>query len=838
MFQLGKALTVFLVLLCLLVGGAVGQPSDKQGLDDQIAEYLKQAEELLGAGEFDQAIEILLKAVELDPDLGIIHLYLGRSFLEQGEQLFKQALGEYKKALSDENVADEAHFELGKLYFARGLYQEALEEFGKMEGEKPVPKYTGISLFKLGEYAEALDCLEDASEAEPEDPEVLYYLGRVYEEKNLFDKALANYRALISLGPQISLVDEAERRIKAIERPEGELILEDIADQEVKELIKTAPGAEEYPNAGALILLREDEYVIEDDRMILTMHRVIKILNDRGKEKYGEVKIGFDSTHETTAFVLARTIKRDDTIVTVGKKDIREVTPWADFPLYSNYRVKIASMPEVLPGAVIEYKVVVTSRKLLAGDEFQFRFGTQFTEPYLLERLILIVPKGRRFDIHYVRFEEEPAIESLLEENYRYTWTIEDVPEIISEPDMPPWADISPLIWVSSFHSWKVVSDWWWGLAKGQMEVDEAIRAKVAELIQGKGTDFEKAKAIYQYVASQLRYVGIEFGESGFKPHRATEVFENKYGDCKDQAVLLVAMLKEAGIAANLVLISTKSNGKLVEGIPALQFNHAIAHVNIEGKDYWMDPTVETAALGELPGDDQDTEVLVFFPEGARFVHIPLFAPEENHVIEERTWSLDEQGALEGATTTTYFGEYAFALKYSFKYAKPVQRESYLQSVVNNAYPGGRLLDYEISDPTDQDLPFSIKMEYTAPEFLKRAGDQWILRIPGMGVSTSNVGKEERTYPLIFNNTLSLTRHIEIDLPEGFQVIYIPQNLELELPYATYNISYRSYGTSISIEEEYGRSQVEISVEEYPEFKEFVEEIARAVDETIILVEE
>lgn len=837
MFHLSKALTVFLVVLCLLGGGAFGQSSDKQDLEDQIAAYLEEARELLWVGQFDQAIKILLKAVELDPSLGITHLYLGEAFLEKSDYFFNQAVGAYKKALSDENVADEAHVELGKLYFARGLYQEALEEFRKVEGEKPVLKYIGISLFKLGEHTEALDCLEGASETEPEDPEVLYYLGRAYEEKSLFDKALHSYRALIRLGPQASLVDEAEMRVKAIERPEEELILEEIADQEVKELIKTAPGAEEYPDAGALILLREDEYVIGDDRMTLTMHRVIKILNDRGKEKYGEVKIAYDSTHETATIVLARTIKKDETIVTVGKKDIHEVTPWADFPLYSNYKVKIASMPEVLPGSVIEYKAVVTSYKLLAGKEFQFRFGTQFTEPYLLERLIQVVPKGREFNIHYVRLEARPKIEPL-GENYRYTWTIKDVPEIISEPDMPPWADISPLIWVSSFQSWKAVSDWWWDLALGQIEVDEAIQAKVAELIQGKGTDFEKAKAIYQYVASQVRYVGIEFGESGFKPHRAPEIFENKYGDCKDQSVLLVAMLKEAGISANLVLISTRSNGKLINEIPALQFNHAIAHVNIEGKDYWMDPTVETAAFGELPGDDQDTEVLVFFPESAEFIRVPLFTPEENSVIEERTWNLDEQGSLEGMTTTTYLGEYDFVLKYAFKYAKPVQRESYLQSVVNNAYPGGRLLDYEISDPADQELPFSIKMEYIAPEFLKRAGDQWILKIPGMGVSTSNVGKEERIYPLIFNNTFSSTRNIEIDLPEGFQVTYMPQRLELELPYATYIISYWSEGTSIRIHEEYKRSQVEVSVEEYYKFKEFVEQIARAAKENIVLVRE
>jgi transglutaminase-like putative cysteine protease len=179
-----------------------------------------------------------------------------------------------------------------------------------------------------------------------------------------------------------------------------------------------------------------------------------------------------------------------------------------------------------------------------------------------------------------------------------------DVPAIKWERRMPGRVDISPMILVSSFPDWEAFNQWWRDLARNRIEADGAIREKVRELIRGEDTPEDRARAIFHYVASEIRYVGLEYGKGGFRPHHAKEVFANKYGDCKDQAILLVAMLKEAGVSAYPTLIGTRSGGcgcgmwDLQRSIPMSQFNHCIAVARIGGRDIWLDPTDETCSSG------------------------------------------------------------------------------------------------------------------------------------------------------------------------------------------------------------------------------------------------
>jgi hypothetical protein len=93
------------------------------------------------------------------------------------------------------------------------------------------------------------------------------------------------------------------------------------------------------------------------------MHYLVKIFNERGKEEFSELHIGYDSTFEEVKLEYARTIKPDGTVVYVGDKNIRDVSEYLNFPLYSNARIKIISMPEVAEGVIIEYRAKVFRRR-------------------------------------------------------------------------------------------------------------------------------------------------------------------------------------------------------------------------------------------------------------------------------------------------------------------------------------------------------------------------------------------------------------------------------------------------------------------------------------------
>ncbi|RLC35974.1 MAG: hypothetical protein DRH33_07750 [Candidatus Nealsonbacteria bacterium] len=218
--------------------------------------------------------------------------------------------------------------------------------------------------------------------------------------------------------------------------------------------------------------------------------------------------------------------------------------------------MRIISMPELTEGAVIEYKAIKYINKLIDGKEFCENYPIQGFEPYLNQRVNLIIPDGYNVNIEsynpgYVEYalSFSPQIERV-EDGTKYTWEFNNVPEIIAEPSMSPYIEITPYFCISSIDDWQEVYDWWGSLVVDKVKIDKAIEEKTQELIKDKNTQEEKAKAIYHWVASKIRYVGVEYGEAGFEPHYATEIFKNKYGDCKDQSMLLISMLRYAGISA------------------------------------------------------------------------------------------------------------------------------------------------------------------------------------------------------------------------------------------------------------------------------------------------
>jgi len=800
---------------------------------------LEEVKNCIQQGKIEEAITELKEILSVNPDLGEAHLLLGQLYQKKAEIFLQKAIEEYRKATKDEKTSYLAEQKLAKLLLTRGDFEETIDILSRLKKEKKefeVMKLLGLAYFKSGQLTQALENLEKANSLNPRDAEVLFYLGRIYEEKKLFPEALESYEKIVSMYPSQKLTQIAQKRIENIKQERKGLTVAEIEDPEVREIILNSPSAEEYPEAGAAILLNEHEYIVkEDNTMVEKIHRIIKIFNVRGREKYGEIQIDYDSTYQRVEIDYARTIKPDGTIVKVGKKDIKDVDRWAEFPLYSNAKVKIISMPEVVEDSIIEYKASIFTSKLINEDDFQFRYGIQYFEPCLRHKLKLVIPRERKVNIHYVRLKEVKPEISESSNLLIYEWKIENVPEIIAEPNMPPWADISPFIMVSSFKSWEEFSRWWRNLSQGQAEPTPEIEKKVQELIEGKMTQEEKARAIYNWVVSNIRYVGLEFGIAGFKPHSAGEVFNNKYGDCKDKTTLLIAMFKSAKIPAYYALIGTREMGKLEKEIPMSQFNHAICVAEIDGNLVWLDPTAETASFGEIPGADQEKLALVFFPEKAEFLRVPLVEAEKNKIETRMEIWIKPDASIEARMKILTSGVNDMEFR-TLKYVKPARRKQLIENWINTLAPGAKLISYSFSDLDNLDIPVSLEINFSAPDYLKKAGDVWLFNIPGIQIEAGIVGKEKRIYSLTFFTTSLSVDKAKIYVPSTFKVSHLPENVSLQSEDFYFSSSYDLTDGAILYEGIFGRKISEISVSSYPDYKDFMEEVSRTTQKPVVLI--
>jgi tetratricopeptide (TPR) repeat protein len=756
-----------------------------------------------------------------------------RTDVGRSQLYYQHAVERYKDLVKKEADSERLYFELGQLYFSHGDFEQAVESFRKAKGSA-ANRFIAISYYRLGNFTEALEIF---NKQELGDEEYLYYHGLTCEKLNLFDQALEVYRKI--KGPKFRA--KAETRIDAIERESGLARIKD-ADPEVNKIITGPYSSKEYPQAGALILYCDEKVEITPENTeVSTLHYIVKILNQRGKEDFAESGIGYDSTYERVELVYARTIKPDGTVVDVGSRHIRDVSKYLNFPLYSNARVYIISFPEVTEGSCLEYKLKVYRSQLINKKDFILSYPVQAAEPVIAANLSIILPRQRPLNIKTIneRYNDFGAdLKPAIKENngfLTYNWQFRNIPQITPEPLMPPEAQINPSLFISTFSSWQDIYNWWWQLAKDKIKADSAIKDEVSLLIKNQNSEEDKIRAIYNFCAQKIRYVAVEYGQAGYEPHYASDIFKNKYGDCKDQAILLVTMLKESGFSSWPVLIGTKEHYNLNEDFPSAMFNHCIAAVSLQDKVYFLDPTAETCPFGDLPAGDQGRKVLIFKEDGYKIQDTPLYPAAHNlnkHYLKIKINS-DESLVAEKSVFT--YGVYDQVQRHWLLYTQPDLIRQMLKEKIQEVSIGAKLDSYSIENLDNLNQPVMLDYSFRGPEYFTLASNLRIM--PQLtSLDTSLTAKDIRRYPLDFGILDSKEAIFEIEIPDNFVIKYMPDDVSEDSPWLKFTAEYKRQGKArIYFSQKIELKENLISQKDYPDFKKFFEGLAKKIKQRIVI---
>jgi transglutaminase-like putative cysteine protease len=753
-------------------------------------------------------------------------------YIRDSEASYSKAVSLYKELISKSDNPSLLYFKLGELYFRRGEYNPAINAFNS-SSQIEAKKFLALSFYRLGNFTDALEIFN--REKIPDD-EYLYYFGLTCERLNLFDQAIKVYKQI--KGAEFRSL--AGLRLDEIQRQAGILNIKE-ADPEIAKILNNAPDAKLYPQAGALILLaNENIEITEKDTQESTVHYLVKVLNERGKESFAESAIEYDSTFEKIELVYARTIKPDGSVVYVGSRHIRDVSKYLNFPLYSNARVLIISFPEVSMGGALEYKIKIKRSQLVNKKDVFFSYPVQAYEPIIFAEFNLTLPKEKSLKVKAINEEYNyfgADLKPVQEENNGnliYRWRFKDIPQIIPEPNMPEDTEINPAILLSTFNSWQDIYSWWWGLAKDKIKTDKSIKAEVKRLIKGKLTDLEKARAIYNFCAKDIRYVAVEYGDAGYEPHSAGEILRNKYGDCKDQAVLLVTMLREAGLKAFPVLIGTKQYYNLNQDFPSALFNHCIAALYLGNKIIFLDPTAETCSFGDLPLADQGRMVLVFKDDSYNIEMVPLYPGGHNFVKQELKLKINGDESISGAKINVTLGAYDQKQRYWLLYTQPELIEDTLKNIIQEVSIGARLVNYKIDNLNDLNTPVLLSYDFRGPEYFTKAGTLRIM--PQLAsIDTSLIAKEERKYPIDFGLLDKHELYLEITIPKNFVIQYMPGNIKYDSPWLSFTQEYSFKNNKLYFKQLSYNKTDKVAKEEYANFKGFLENLARSIKQRVVL---
>lgn len=677
----------------------------------------------------------------------------------------------------------------------------------------------------IGDRAGAVKSYARALEVAPDDARIYVAQGQLLLRLSEPEAAIGSLEKALTLRPQDPATRELLEQIKPRERTDERYALS------AKELLARRVEAGRYP-----LTVLQDLSVrrVFDNGLGAQFHQLAVQIHDKeGARRFRTYAMHFDPEAQRVDLRAARVYRGAQVLEAIQSFEQSMGEPW--YRVYYDTRAFIVVFPDLEPGDVVElqYRIDDVGTRNLFADYFGDVHFLQDDYPTRRHDYILIAPKDRQLVFNQPAMptlHHEQRIDGAERIEHFYA---QDIPAKDVEASLPGPTEISPYLHVSTYRSWDQVGRWWWGLIEDQLHLDEELRATVATITAGARDTREKVQRIYAWVIDKTRYVALEFGIHGFKPYRVTQIAGRGFGDCKDKASLLYAMLREAGIDAHLVLVRTRPNGAIDHAPASLAvFDHAIAYV--PELDLYLDGTAEYSGSQELPEMDQGVMVLHVWPEGQALRQTPVLGADRNRRERSSTIELKADGSASIQSEEEIVGGEASSYRHAYE-AKGTRRERF-ERALRLSSPGLSLESLEMDGLEELESTIRIRYHARDPRLAQRDGRT--LRIPtsSIGKLTERFAPTSRRKHAIELGSRNLYREARrYRLPRGASLISAPAPTTLEGKFGRFELDVHREDDGLRVEVELVFAKEQIAAADYPAFRSWLEQIDRALTERIVV---
>ncbi len=345
---------------------------------------------------------------------------------------------------------------------------------------------------------------------------------------------------------------------------------------------------------------------------------------------------------------------------------------------------------------------------------------------------------------------------------------------IPEEPLAPHSSEITPVIVGSTFKTWADFRKWYAEAVRGFTEPDDEVRRIAADLTKGKTTREEKLRALFEFVADQIRYVNYVSGE-WWLPNRPQQLLQRREGDCDDKAILLITLLRAIGIEAQEVMVQTRLTGQpsLLSSKNAAVplFDHGIAFLPGPNGGQYLDATSPQSRLGPIPGMDARAVALRMDTGPAEIVQLPASSPDDHGSDVSWTVTLAPDGAGDLVGEEKAFGDGAFWLRTALGQAEA--RAQYVEdALVSPWFP---TVDVDKNIDFKGDLPGGaalVKYKAKSKGLARREGKDLVLSLaPSNSFGSQYAPLPTRTLPVQLPPHLAPShqnRTMRVVAPPGF----------------------------------------------------------------------
>jgi tetratricopeptide (TPR) repeat protein len=701
-----------------------------------------------------------------------------------------------------------------------GRVPEAIDQYKKVLALDPTDVGTVLRLAELetanGRASDGFLAFQLAKLMSPDEHDVHEREGRALLHVGDKDAALNAFNTSLRLRPQNPGLKELVRTLRGEE-----------VDGSTPHAIAIAPLLDQLgpvTNEDAITIAEVTAVKVQQSGLSSRFQQlVVKVFNERGVEAFRQLPITYSPDRQEVRILKARVTKPDGSIVDSfgdGERNINE--PWTG--MYYDARARVLTFPGLAPGDVLElqWRLDDTSLENLLSDYWGDVDSVQSTVPKKRYRYVVDMPTSRPLAWNaatlpaWLKASTEAKGDRTL-----YRFEASDVKKAVPEPQMPGWAEVSTPLHVSTYQSWDAVGRYWWGLVRDQLTTNDELQKTVNTVL--KNVDRKKpadvVAAIYGFVVTNTRYVALEFGIHGYKPYRVDRILARRFGDCKDKASLIVAMLKLAGIDARLVLLRMRNLGTLpAEPASLAAFNHAIAYV--PSLELYLDGTADFHGSRELPSADHVANVLVVEPEGkSRFLVTPEAKPSDNVTAVTMEVTLKADGSASTKGTVVASGQAAPELRR--QYQTQATRQAIFEQTWANSFPGVTVSDLSITDTTKLEQPVTMTFKLAVPRYAEAGGG--LLRFFPFGASRAftqvMAPLSERQSDVVFPGVWTNRFEYTYTLPASWTVGELPQKLVEASEFGSLTIEASTKDGKLKVVGEMVIGQARIPVAKYAAFR-------------------
>jgi transglutaminase-like putative cysteine protease len=606
----------------------------------------------------------------------------------------------------------------------------------------------------------------------------------------------------------------------------------------------------------AVVLVDDQVSTVESDGRVTEVYNfAVRILRREGRD-YATGRVGYIPDIGKVKELKAWLVKPTGEIKRYGKDDTVDVA--ADMnDVYNEYRMKkISATSDADTGAVFAYTYTLEDRSVFSQTDWKF----QSDIPVISSRFTLNLPTGWRAEA--VTFNH-PNIDPRVN-GTSYTWELNNLPAIPDEPLSPSLSNLVARLAVSyfppsgqtvpikTFTNWAEVAAWMSELEDPQVIVDDALARKAYELTALAKTEYEKIRAIAEY-AQKIQYISIQTGigrGGGYRPHSSTEVFAKSYGDCKDKANLMRAMLKVVGITAFPVSIYSGDPAYVRASWPSpQQFNHCIIAVKVGdqtqastiiqhptlGRLLIFDPTDGETPIGDLPFYLQGSLALIDSKEIKELAQMPVTPPEMNLLERQATLTLEPNGAIGGRIQEQANGQTAARYRTEFRRLTKPEYNGMVERWLSAGATAAKLSKIEPNDLA-ADGRFTLDVEFSAQTYGQLMQDRLLIFKPAVVSRREalSLTAADRKHPIVLRaNAYSET--VKVRLPAGFAVDEVPDSVKLETEFGSYVTSYEVKNDELVFKRQLSLKASTIPVAQYGVVRKFYEAIRAADNAPVVL---